>query len=122
MSASSKLLNSNSVADDPKITKLLADQHALVVTYVNQVVGRATTTLTTVDARYRDAPIIDLINKVQADVVTEALRSTEYASLPVLQSQASPFSRTSEIPAGDVTIRDLSGLYVYDNTRWSRSC
>ncbi|WP_372344001.1 bifunctional UDP-sugar hydrolase/5'-nucleotidase [Streptomyces sp. KL116D] len=115
VSASSKLLNSNSVADDPKITKLLADQHALVVTYVNQVVGRATTTLTTVDARYKDAPIIDLINKVQADVVTEALRSTEYASLPVL-SQASPFSRTSEIPAGDVTIRDLSGLYVYDNT------
>ncbi|MFI6872084.1 bifunctional metallophosphatase/5'-nucleotidase [Streptomyces sp. NPDC050400] len=114
-SASSKLLNSNSVADDPKITKLLADQHALVVTYVNQVVGRATTTLTTVDARYKDAPIIDLINKVQADVVTEALKSTEYASLPVL-SQASPFSRTSEIPAGEVTIRDLSGLYVYDNT------
>ncbi len=31
-------------------------------------------------------------------------------------SQASPFSRTSEIPAGEVTVRDLSGLYVYDNT------
>ncbi|WP_338695492.1 5'-nucleotidase C-terminal domain-containing protein [Streptomyces sp. Q6] len=115
VSASSKLLNSASVADDPKITKLLADEHALVVKYVNQVVGRATTTLTTVDARYKDAPIIDLINKVQADVVTEALKSTQYASLPVL-SQASPFSRTSEIPAGDVTIRDLSSLYVYDNT------
>ncbi|MGW4389752.1 bifunctional metallophosphatase/5'-nucleotidase [Streptomyces sp. NPDC004685] len=114
-SVSSKLLNSNAVADDPKITKLLEDEHALVVKYVNQVVGQATTTLTTVDARYKDAPIIDLINKVQADVVTEALKSTEYASLPVL-SQASPFSRTSSIPAGEVTIRDLSGLYVYDNT------
>ncbi|RFC75716.1 5'-nucleotidase C-terminal domain-containing protein [Streptomyces sp. AcE210] len=114
-SVSSKLLNSNAVADDPKITKLLEDEHALVVKYVNQVVGQATTTLTTVDARYKDAPIIDLINKVQADVVTEALKSTEYASLPVL-SQASPFSRTSSIPAGAVTIRDLSGLYVYDNT------
>ncbi|NEB75110.1 bifunctional metallophosphatase/5'-nucleotidase [Streptomyces sp. SID14478] len=114
-SVSSTLLNTNAVADDPKITKLLRDEHALVVKYVNQVVGRATTTLTTVDARYKDAPIIDLINKVQADVVTQALKSTEYASLPVL-SQASPFSRTSQIPAGDVTIRDLSGLYVYDNT------
>ncbi|MYW66376.1 twin-arginine translocation signal domain-containing protein [Streptomyces sp. SID8379] len=114
-SVSSKLLNSASVADDPKITKLLKADHDLVVTYVNQVVGQATTTLTTVDARYKDAPIIDLINKVQADVVTEALKSTEYASLPVL-SQASPFSRTSQIPAGDVTIRDLSSLYVYDNT------
>ncbi|MEU6846281.1 5'-nucleotidase C-terminal domain-containing protein [Streptomyces sp. NPDC046716] len=114
-SVSSKLLNSNTVADDPKITKLLKADHDLVVKYVNQVVGQATTTLTTEDARYKDAPIIDLINKVQADVVTDALKSTDYASLPVL-SQASPFSRTSQIPAGNVTIRDLSSLYVYDNT------
>lgn len=62
-----------------------------------------------------DAPVIDLISKVQEDVVREALAGTEHAALPVL-SQASPFSRTSEIPAGEVTVRDLSGLYVYDNT------
>ncbi|MEU6066524.1 MULTISPECIES: bifunctional metallophosphatase/5'-nucleotidase [Streptomyces] len=114
-SVSSKVLNSNTVADDPKITKLLTDEHAKVVEYVNQVVGTATETLTTVDARYKDAPIIDLITKVQEDVVKAALAGTEYASLPVV-SQASPFSRTSEIPAGKVTIRDLSSLYVYDNT------
>jgi len=114
-SVSSKVLNSNSVADDPKITKLLSDEHAKVVKYVNQVVGTATETLTTVEARYKDAPIIDLITRVQEDVVKAALAGTSYASLPVV-AQASPFSRTSEIPAGKVTIRDLSGLYVYDNT------
>ncbi|MFD9397047.1 bifunctional metallophosphatase/5'-nucleotidase [Streptomyces sp. NPDC060000] len=114
-SVSSKVLNSNSVADDPKITKLLGDEHAKVVKYVNQVVGTATETLTTVEARYKDAPIIDLITRVQEDVVKAALAGTSYASLPVI-AQASPFSRTSEIPAGQVTIRDLSSLYVYDNT------
>ncbi|KUL41705.1 bifunctional metallophosphatase/5'-nucleotidase [Streptomyces regalis] len=114
-SVSSKVLNSNSVADDPKITKLLTDEHEKVVKYVNQVVGTATEVLTTVEARYKDAPIIDLITKVQEDVVKTALAGTEYASLPVI-AQASPFSRTSEIPAGEVTIRDLSSLYVYDNT------
>ncbi|WP_340380911.1 5'-nucleotidase C-terminal domain-containing protein [Streptomyces sp. SS7] len=114
-SVASKVLNSNTVADDPKITKLLSDEHAKVVEYVNQVVGSATETLTTVEARYKDAPIIDLITKVQEDVVKAALAGTSYASLPVI-SQASPFSRTSEIPAGAVTIRDLSSLYVYDNT------
>ncbi|MGW1556127.1 bifunctional metallophosphatase/5'-nucleotidase [Streptomyces sp. NPDC002144] len=114
-SVSSKVLNSNTVADDPKITKLLSDEHAKVVEYVNQVVGTATETLTTVEARYKDAPIIDLITKVQEDVVKAALAGTSYASLPVV-AQASPFSRTSEIPAGRVTIRDLSSLYVYDNT------
>ncbi|MFJ1970668.1 bifunctional metallophosphatase/5'-nucleotidase [Streptomyces sp. NPDC087903] len=114
-SVSSKVLNSNTVADDPKITRLLGDEHAKVVAYVNQVVGSATETLTTVEARYKDAPIIDLITKVQEDVVKAALAGTSYASLPVI-AQASPFSRTSEIPAGEVTIRDLSSLYVYDNT------
>ncbi|WP_371672176.1 5'-nucleotidase C-terminal domain-containing protein [Streptomyces sp. NBC_00289] len=114
-SVASKVLNSNTVADDPKITKLLGDEHAKVVAYVNQVVGSATETLTTVEARYKDAPIIDLITKVQEDVVKAALAGTSYASLPVI-AQASPFSRTSEIPAGAVTIRDLSSLYVYDNT------
>ncbi|MGW7420830.1 bifunctional metallophosphatase/5'-nucleotidase [Streptomyces sp. NPDC054813] len=114
-SVAASLRNSNSVADDPKITRLLKDEHAKVVAYVNQVVGTATETLTTVEARYRDAPIIDLITKVQEDVVKAALAGTEYAALPVL-AQASPFSRTSQIPAGEVTIRDLSGLYVYDNT------
>ncbi|MGI5374647.1 bifunctional metallophosphatase/5'-nucleotidase [Streptomyces sp. CA-251387] len=107
--------DSKTVADDPRITKLLKDDHDIVVEYVNQVVGTATETLTTVEARYKDAPIIDLITKVQEDVVKAALASTQYASLPVI-AQASPFSRTSEIPAGDVTIRDLSSLYVYDNT------
>lgn len=107
--------DSKTVADDPKITKLLKDDHDIVVEYVNQIVGTATEKLTTVDARYKDAPIIDLITKVQEDVVKAALAGTEHASLPVI-SQASPFSRTSEIPAGDVTIRDLSSLYVYDNT------
>ncbi|MFD5076687.1 bifunctional metallophosphatase/5'-nucleotidase [Streptomyces sp. NPDC058371] len=114
-SVAASLRDSKSVADDPEITKLLKDEHAAVVKYVNQVVGTATETLTTVEARYKDAPIIDLITKVQEDVVRAALAGTEYASLPVI-AQASPFSRTSQIPAGQVTIRDLSGLYVYDNT------
>ncbi|MEU9352970.1 5'-nucleotidase C-terminal domain-containing protein [Streptomyces griseoloalbus] len=114
-SVKASLRNAATVEDDPAITKLLADEHAEVVAYVNQVVGTATQTLTTVEARYKDAPIIDLIAKVQEDVVKAALAGTEYASLPVL-AQASPFSRTSEIPAGEVTIRDLSSLYVYDNT------
>ncbi|MEU6225900.1 5'-nucleotidase C-terminal domain-containing protein [Streptomyces sp. NPDC047042] len=114
-SVAASVRDSKTVADDPRITKLLKDEHDVVVAYVNQVVGTATDTLTTVEARYKDAPIIDLITKVQEDVVRAAMVGTSYASLPVI-AQASPFSRTSEIPAGEVTIRDLSSLYVYDNT------
>ncbi|MFD5569354.1 bifunctional metallophosphatase/5'-nucleotidase [Streptomyces cadmiisoli] len=114
-SVRASLRDSRTVEDDPRITGLLSDEHRKVVEYVNQVVGTATQTLTTVEARCTDAPIIDLITKVQEDVVKAALAGTEHASLPVI-AQASPFSRTSQIPAGEVTVRDLSSLYVYDNT------
>ncbi|WP_432041265.1 bifunctional metallophosphatase/5'-nucleotidase [Streptomyces cadmiisoli] len=114
-SVRASLRDSSTVEDDPRITGLLSDEHRKVVEYVNQVVGTATQTLTTVEARCTDAPIIDLITKVQEDVVRAALAGTEHASLPVI-AQASPFSRTSQIPAGEVTVRDLSSLYVYDNT------
>ncbi|MEU6857292.1 5'-nucleotidase C-terminal domain-containing protein [Glycomyces sp. NPDC046736] len=114
-SVSASIRNSNTVADDPEITEILTAEHDEVVAYVNQVVGQAVIDLDTAEARYKDEPIIDLINKVQEDVVREALAGGEFAKLPVI-SQASPFSRTSLIPAGDVRIKDLSSLYIYDNT------
>ncbi|MFC4335681.1 bifunctional metallophosphatase/5'-nucleotidase [Salininema proteolyticum] len=109
------LLDSAEAEDHPRIAEILTAEHTDVVGYVNQVVGRNGIELRTEEARYKDEPVIDLIAHVQAEVVAEALAGTEHSGLPVL-SQASPFSRTAVIPAGDVTIRALSGLYVYDNT------
>ena len=31
-------------------------------------------------------------------------------------SIAAPFNRAASFPQGDVTIRDVAGLYIYDNT------
>ncbi|MQY12021.1 2',3'-cyclic-nucleotide 2'-phosphodiesterase/3'-nucleotidase [Streptomyces sp. RB5] len=115
----SSVLNSNTVAEDPAITSLLAEEHAKTVAYVNQVIGTNDTEMRSVEAPWRDVPIIDLINHIQAETVREALAGTEYASLPVL-SQAACFSRTALIPAGEVTIRDVAGLYVFENTLEAR--
>ncbi|MCC3761834.1 5'-nucleotidase C-terminal domain-containing protein [Glycomyces sp. TRM65418] len=114
-SVKASLLDSNEVEEDERIAQILTDEHDEVVAYVNQVVGRAVIDLDTAEARYKDEPIIDLITKVQEDTVKAALAGTEHADLPVV-AQASPFSRTSLIPAGDVRIKDLSSLYIYDNT------
>lgn len=114
-----KVLNSNAVEEDPKIVKLLGDEHEKVVAYVNQVIGTNAVEMTSVEAPYKDVPIIDLINHIQADTVRQALASTEYAALPVL-SQAAAFSRSAVIPAGEVTIRDVAGLYVFENTLEAR--
>ncbi|MEV0490425.1 bifunctional metallophosphatase/5'-nucleotidase [Streptomyces atratus] len=118
-SAGSQVLNSNTVAEDPKITGLLADEHKKVVAYVNQVIGTSTAAMTTAEAAWKDEPIIDLINVVQAETVKAALAGGAYAALPVL-SQASCFSRTAQIPAGNVTIKDAAGLYPFENTLEAR--
>ncbi|MBB6416931.1 bifunctional UDP-sugar hydrolase/5'-nucleotidase [Streptomyces sp. AK010] len=114
-----KVLNSNTVEEDSKITKLLSDEHEKVVAYVNQVIGTNAAEMTSAEAPYRDVPIIDLINHIQADTVKQALAGTEHAALPVL-SQAACFSRSARIPAGEVTIRDVAGLYVFENTLEAR--
>ncbi|MCX2183115.1 5'-nucleotidase C-terminal domain-containing protein [Streptomyces sp. SKN60] len=114
-----QVLNSNTVEEDPAITGMLADEHKKVVEYVNQVIGTCTATMTTADAPWKDEPIIDLINVVQAETVKAALAGGQYANLPVV-SQASCFSRTARIPAGQVTIRDAAGLYVFENTLEAR--
>ncbi|GAA3396771.1 bifunctional metallophosphatase/5'-nucleotidase [Streptomyces roseoviridis] len=114
-----RVLNSNTVPEDPEITGLLADEHKKVVAYVNQVIGTSTAAMSTAAAPWKDEPIIDLINVVQAETVKAALAGGAYADLPVL-SQASCFSRTAGIPAGEVTIRDAAGLYPFENTLEAR--
>ncbi|MGW6562533.1 bifunctional metallophosphatase/5'-nucleotidase [Streptomyces hydrogenans] len=114
-----QVLNSNTVEEDPEITGLLADEHKKVVAYVNTVIGTSTAAMTTADAPWKDEPIIDLINVVQAETVKAALAGGAYAGLPVL-SQASCFSRTARIPAGEITIKDAAGLYPFENTLEAR--
>jgi 2',3'-cyclic-nucleotide 2'-phosphodiesterase / 3'-nucleotidase len=108
-------LNTNTVEADPKVLAAVRAQHNKTVAYVNQVVAASTRELSAASSRYEDTPILDYINKVQTDTVTAALAGTEYASLPVL-SIAAPFSRTAVFPQGDVKIKDVAGLYIYDNT------
>ncbi|MFI6326937.1 bifunctional metallophosphatase/5'-nucleotidase [Micromonospora chersina] len=112
---SATTLNTNTVVEDPAVLAAVRGQHDTTVGYVNQVVAHSSEELSTVESRYKDTPILDFINHVQAEVVTQALAGTAYAGLPVL-SQASPFSRTAVFPAGDVRIRDVAGLYLFDNT------
>ncbi|MBW6436659.1 5'-nucleotidase C-terminal domain-containing protein [Actinoplanes hulinensis] len=108
-------LNTNTVEADPKVLAAVRRQHEKTVAYVNQVVAASTVELSAATSRYEDTPILDYINKVQTDTVTAALAASEYASLPVL-SIAAPFSRTAVFPRGDVKIKDVAGLYIYDNT------
>ncbi|MEH0939261.1 bifunctional metallophosphatase/5'-nucleotidase [Micromonospora psammae] len=109
------MLNTNTVVEDPAVLAAVRGQHTRTVEYVNRVVARSSVELSAAESRYKDTPILDFINHVQAEVVTTALAGRSYAGLPVL-SIAAPFSRTAVFPQGDVRIRDVAGLYVFDNT------
>ncbi|WP_416970522.1 bifunctional metallophosphatase/5'-nucleotidase [Streptomyces sp. 4F14] len=111
-------LDPKNVDEDPEIRKLLEADHELVVKYVNTAVGTCTADLSAADSCWKDVPIMDFIHQVQIDSVKAGL-STADAALPLI-SVAAPFSRTADIPQGSVTIKDIAGLYIYDNTLYGK--
>src|SRR4249919_3559507 len=113
VSATSQTLNSNVAAEDPQVAAAVRSQHDKVVAYVNTVIGTSTQAMSAARAPVEDVPIIDFVNYVQADAVKQGLTGAD-ATLPVL-SIAAPFNRSASFPAGDVSRRDVAGLYIYDN-------
>jgi 2',3'-cyclic-nucleotide 2'-phosphodiesterase/3'-nucleotidase len=113
--AHAHLLNANTVPEDRAVAQLLARDHSVVRQYVNSVIGSNVTAMSAATSRFEDTAAMDFINVVQAQAVRKALSGTADAATPVL-SIAAPFNRDAAIPAGDVTVRDVAGLYVYDNT------
>ncbi|MGY1723317.1 bifunctional metallophosphatase/5'-nucleotidase [Blastococcus sp. SYSU DS0533] len=112
---SATALSTAGVPESEEVLDATAQAHATTVEYVNQVVATSAEELSARTSRYEDTAILDFIQDVQTDTVAAALEGTDRADLPVL-SIAAPFSRDAVFPAGDVTIRDIAGLYIYDNT------
>ncbi|MCW2767734.1 MAG: 5-Nucleotidase domain protein, partial [Nocardioides sp.] len=114
VASSSQVLNSNIVDADPAVAGAVQAQHDVVIDYVNSPVGTSVAALSAARAVVEDVPIIDFVNYVQADAVKAGLTGAD-AALPVL-SIAAPFNRQASFPAGQVSVRDVAGLYIYDNT------
>ncbi len=115
MATSSETLQVTGVAEDPTLLSLLAEPHQRTVEYVNSVIGTSLAEMSLASARYEDTAALDFINHVQSEMVRAGLAGTPYESLPVL-SIAAPFNRSAGIPEGDVSVRDVAGMYIYDNT------
>jgi 2',3'-cyclic-nucleotide 2'-phosphodiesterase/3'-nucleotidase len=112
---SATTVNTNTVQEDPELVALVKKQHDAVVAYVNQDVATSTQAMSAAESCWKDTAILDYVHLVQTARVTQAVAGTSYASLPVI-SIAAPFSRSATFPAGQVTIKDIAGLYIYDNT------
>jgi 2',3'-cyclic-nucleotide 2'-phosphodiesterase/3'-nucleotidase len=114
-SASSHLLDAKTAEPDPAVVRAVQAGHEATVKYVNEVIGTSTAALSTGTACWQDSAAIDAINFVQASTIKAELAGGANAGLPVL-SIAAAFSRAVDVKAGPLTIRDVAGLYIFDNT------
>src|SRR6185369_1278597 len=72
--------------------------------WLGRAIGDSTEELTSQGCRFRDTAIIDLIQRVQLEAGKADV------------SMAACFNPSARIPKGQVTVRDIAGLYEYENT------
>ena len=99
-----RILRPAAGARAPRLEAALAEAHRRTREYVARRIGTSTGEWSSALSRTRDTPIMDLINEIQLEVTGADLAAT------------AAFSLDSRIPAGPITVADVAGLYIYDNT------
>jgi 2',3'-cyclic-nucleotide 2'-phosphodiesterase (5'-nucleotidase family) len=89
---------------DAEILRLAESYDRETENWLGRVIGESAAELTARDARFRDTAILDLIQRVQLDA--------GHADVSLVAS----FNPQARIPKGPITVREIAGLYVYENT------
>ncbi|TWH23957.1 MULTISPECIES: bifunctional 2',3'-cyclic-nucleotide 2'-phosphodiesterase/3'-nucleotidase [unclassified Aminobacter] len=97
--------------------------HEATLAYVRAPVGKTSAPLHSYFALVADDPSVQIVSKAQTWYISDMLKDTQYKDLPVL-SAAAPFKAGgrggpdyyTDVPAGDIAIRNVADLYLYPNT------
>ena len=92
------------VAADPEVVKLAEPYDRETQAWLGRTIGESAADLSAKDARFRDTAILDLIQKVQLEAGNADV------------SMVASFNSEARIAKGPVSVRDIAGLYVYENT------
>ena len=92
------------VEPDPEVVKLAEPYDRETQGWLSRVIGESSQELTAREARFRDTAILDLIQKVQLEAGKADV------------SMVASFNAEARIEKGPVSVRDIAGLYVYENT------
>jgi len=92
------------VEPDPEVVKIAEPYDRETQAWLSRQIGESPEELTARDARFRDTAILDLIQKVQLDAGKADV------------SMVASFNPAARIAKGPVSVRDIAGLYVYENT------
>lgn len=98
-------------------------EHDATLAYVRRAVGKTSAPLHSYFALVADDPSVQIVSQAQTWYITEMMKGTENEGLPIL-SAAAPFKAGgrggpeyfTDVPAGDVAIKNVADLYLYPNT------
>lgn len=111
------------VESDAAVLASVQQQHDETLAYVRRAVGKTSAPLHSYFALVADDPSVQIVSIAQKWYIAEMLAGSEYAGLPIL-SAAAPFKAGgrggpeyfTDVPAGDVAIKNVADLYLYPNT------
>ena len=92
------------IEPDPEVMKIGAPYDRETQAWLGRVIGQSPAELTAKEASFRDTPILDLVQRVQLEAGKADV------------SMVANFNSDARIARGPVTVRDIAGLYVYENT------
>ncbi len=111
------------VQSDPEILASVQQDHDETLAYVRRAVGKTDANLHSYFALVADDPSVQIVSNAQTWYIEQMLKGTEHEGLPIL-SAAAPFKAGgrggpeyyTDVPKGDVAIKNVADLYLYPNT------
>ena len=111
------------VESDPEVLASVQAEHDATLAYVRRAVGKTDAPLHSYFALVADDPSVQIVSIAQTWYIAQMMKGTEYEGLPIL-SAAAPFKAGgrggpeyyTDVPKGDVAIKNVSDLYLYPNT------
>ncbi|TCS40345.1 bifunctional 2',3'-cyclic-nucleotide 2'-phosphodiesterase/3'-nucleotidase [Reinekea marinisedimentorum] len=110
------------VEADKTINDAIKADHEGTLAYMRQKVGETTAPIYSYFSQIQDDPSVQIVNNAQVWYVENIVRGTEYDGLPII-SAAAPFKAGgrggadyyTDVPAGDIALKNVSDLYIYPN-------
>ncbi|KJZ20347.1 bifunctional 2',3'-cyclic-nucleotide 2'-phosphodiesterase/3'-nucleotidase [Loktanella sp. S4079] len=111
------------VEDYAPVLASVQDIHDQTLTYVRTAVGKTDAPLHSYFALVADDPSVQIVSNAQTWYIAEQMVGTPFEGLPIL-SAAAPFKAGgrggpeyyTDVPVGDVAIKNVADLYLYPNT------
>jgi 2',3'-cyclic-nucleotide 2'-phosphodiesterase/3'-nucleotidase len=111
------------VESDQAVLASVEEAHAATLAYVRRAVGKTDAPLHSYFALVADDPSVQIVSQAQLWYIEQMMQGTEYEGLPIV-SAAAPFKAGgrggpeyyTDVPAGDVAIKNVADLYLYPNT------